>query len=112
MKKAPYIAEITSRWSKLWDSALHLGTKHLRGLQNLAGLMAHHGNGSKRCPLCEMEGDVITSPLLDHVLASHHIDVGLQTISQSPLTVDNLITRLVECDIRFMFKFWRIFGHF
>ena len=64
------------------------------------------------CPLCEMEGDVITSPLLDYVLASHHVDVGLQAISQSPLTVDDLITRLVECDIRFVFKFWRIFEHF
>ena len=115
VEKAPYIAEITSRggsWTKIWDSALHLGSKHLRGLQNLARLMAHHGNGIKPCPLCEMEGDDIMPPLLDHVLSSHHIEIGLQAISQSPLTVDNLITRLVESDIRFVYKFWRIFEHF
>ena len=32
VEKAPYIAEITSRggsWTKIWDSALHLGSKHL-----------------------------------------------------------------------------------
>ena len=104
-RKPPYIAEITSRggsWTKIWDSALHLGSKHLRGLQNLARLMAHHGNGIKPCPLCEMEGDDMMPPLLDHVLSSHHIEIGLQAISQSPLTVDNLITRLVESDIRFV----------
>ena len=59
-----------------------------------------------------MEGDDIMPPLLDHVLSSHHIEIGLQAIPQSPLTVDNLITRLVESDIRFMYKFWRIFEHF
>ena len=40
------------------------------------------------------------------------VEIGLQAISQSPLTVDNLITRLVESDIRFVYKFWRIFEHF
>ena len=114
MEKAPYIAEITSQggsWTKIWDSALHLGSKHLRGLQNLARLMAHHGNGIKLCPLCEMEDDII-SPLLDHVLSSHHIEIGLQAISQSPVTVDNHITRPVESDIHFVYTFWRIFEHF
>ena len=47
----------------------------------------------------------------DHVLSSHHIEIGLLAISQSPLTVESLITRLVESDIRFVYKFWRIFEH-
>ena len=59
-----------------------------------------------------MEGDDIMLPLLDNVLSSNHIEIGLQAISQSPLTVDNLITRLVESDIHFVYKFWRIFEHF
>ena len=47
----------------LWDSAHHLGTKHLKGLQNLTRLLAHHGQGSKPCPLC----DAPTHPLIEHV---------------------------------------------
>ena len=65
VEKAPYIAEITSRggsWTKIWDSALHLGSKHLRGLQNLARLMAHHGNGIKHVP-CVRWKEMISCPL-------------------------------------------------
>ena len=44
--KAPFIAQVVTAgesWPKLWDCALHLGSKHLKGLQNLTRLMAHHG---------------------------------------------------------------------
>ena len=47
--KAPLIAQVVTAggsWPKLWDTALHLGSKHLQGLQNLTRLMAHHGRGS------------------------------------------------------------------
>ena len=64
--KAPLNAQVVSAggsWPKLWDAALHLGSKHLQGLQNLTKLMAHHGRGSKPCPLC----DASTLPLLDQI---------------------------------------------
>ena len=47
------VATAGGTWSKLWDSALHLGLKHLKGLQNVNRIMAHHGRGSKPCPLCD-----------------------------------------------------------
>ena len=103
--KAPLIAQVVSAggsWPKLWDAALHLGSKHLQGLQNLTKLMAHHGRGSKPCPLC----DASTLPLLDHVLNQHHNDLGLSCISESPLSTDELMSLLVNCDIRFVYKFW------
>ena len=93
-------------WPKLWDGARHLGTKHLRGLQNLTRLMAHHGQGSKPCPLC----DAHTHPLIEHVLTQHHIDLGLSCISESPLSTDKLLTLLVNCDICFVYKLWTIFN--
>ena len=58
--KAPLIAQVVTAggsWPKLWDSARHLGTKHLISLTRL---MAHHGQGSKPCPLC----DAPTHPLI------------------------------------------------
>ena len=69
--KAPLIAQVVvagGSWPKLWDNALHLGSRHLKGLKNLTRIMAHHGQGSKPCPLC----DTSTQPLIDHVLAQHH----------------------------------------
>ena len=50
-------------------------------LQNLTRLMAHHGQGSKPCPLC----DAPTHPLMEHVLTQHHSDLGLSCISDLPL---------------------------
>ena len=109
--RRPLIAQVVSAggsWPKLWDAALHLGSKHLQGLQNLTKLMAHHGRGSKPCPLC----DASTLPLLDHVLNQHHNDLGLSCISESPLSTDELMSLLVDCDIRFVYKFWKCFNIF
>jgi len=109
--KAPLIAQVVKAggsWPKLWDSAHHLDTKHLKGLQNLTRLMAHHGQGSKPCPLC----DAPTHPLIEHVLAQHHCDLALSCISYSPLSTDKLLTLLVDCDIHFVYKLWTIFNNF
>ena len=118
--KAPLIAQVVTAdgsWSKLWDSARlskfrdsarHLGMKHLRGLQKLSRPMAHHGQGSKPCPLC----DAPTHPLIEHVLTQHHSDLGLSCISESPLSTDKLVTLLVDCDIRFVYKLWTISNNF
>ena len=85
---------------KLWDSAFHLGTKHLRGLQNLTRPMPYHSQGSKPCPLY----DAPTHPLIEHVLTQHHSDLGLSCNSDSPLSTDKLLNLLVDCDIRFVYK--------
>ena len=69
VSKAPLIAQVVTAggsWPKLWDSALHLGSKHLKGLQNLTRIMAHHCQGSKLCPLCD--ASTSTHPLIEHVL--------------------------------------------
>ena len=87
---------------------LSLRYEPLRGLQNLTGLMTHHGLGSKLCPLC----DAPTHPLIEHVLTQHHSDLGLSCISESPLSTDKLLTLLVECDIRFAYKLWTFFKNY
>ena len=78
--KAPLIAHVVTAsgsWPKLWDNALHLGWRHLKGLKNLTRIMAHHGQGSKPCPLC----DASTQPLIKHVLTQDHNALGLSCTS-------------------------------
>ena len=77
--------KLGGNWPKVWDPALHLGTRHLRGLQTLSRLMFHHGRGSKPCPLCEE--NKLCSRLLDHVLTAHQHKIGFQGVSES---ADNL----------------------
>ena len=48
-RKSPSIAGVVDRgrsWPKLWDSALHLGSRHIIGLQNL--YIQTHGSPWKR----------------------------------------------------------------
>ena len=102
--EGPFHVTAGGSWPKLWDCALHLGSKHLKGLQNLTRLMAHHGRGSKPCPLC----DAPTHPLIEHVLTQHHSKLGLSSIFDSPLSTDKLLTQLVDCDIHFVYKLWKL----
>ena len=54
--KAPLIVEVNRRgghWRAIWDSVLQCGSIHTTGLQFLTRILAHHGHGSKPCPLCE-----------------------------------------------------------
>ena len=109
--KAPPIAQVVIKggsWSRLWDCASHLGSRHLRGLQNLTRLMAHHGRGTKPCPLC----DDSTQPLIDHVLTCHHNDLGLGCISEAPLSCDELLNHLVNLDICFVYKLWTLYSNY
>ena len=55
--------------------------------------MAHHGRGSKLCPLCD--ASTSTHPLVEHVLTDHHSDVAcLSCISEFPLSTNSLLARL------------------
>ena len=104
--KAPFTAQVVTAggsWPKLWDSTsvLHLGSKHLKGLQNLTTLM-------EPCPLC----DALTHPLIEYVLTQHHRDFALSSISDSPLSTDKLLTVLVDCDIRFVYKLWSLLNNY
>ena len=110
--KAPLIAQVVragGSWPRLWDCVLHghLGSKHLKGLQNLTRVMAHHGQGSKPCPLCNSFNT--TQPLIEHIFTQHHDDLGLTCISVSSISTDKLLNLLVDCDIRFVHKLWTLY---
>ena len=62
-------------WARLWDSALHLGTRHIDGLKALLRMLAHHGHGSKPCPLCD-EINLDPNPI-GHLLRVHQHEIGL-----------------------------------
>ena len=103
--KSPTIAAVASKagsWPKLWDSALHLGSRHTIGLQNLSRLMSHHGRGLHPCPLCDEQG--FPTSVIDHILSAHHTEIGLNFNS-----TDQLLALLVDVDIPFVYKFWKLF---
>ena len=71
-EKAPLIVEVVNKggsWARLWDSGLHLGTRHTDGLKALSRMLAHHGHGSKPCPLCD-ENNLDPNPI-GHLLRVH-----------------------------------------
>lgn len=47
-RRFPIKSEVVSRigWARLWDAALDLGAKAVKGLQFLSRIMSHHGRGS------------------------------------------------------------------
>ena len=65
---------------------MHLGSRHMGGLQAVSRIMAHHGRGTKPCPLCE-ENDMEES-LMDHILIKYRVDLGL---GSTVLSVDDLL---------------------
>ena len=84
--KALIIAEVAKRvgWSKLWDVALDLGEKSVRGLQCLSRAMSHHGRGNHPCPLCNAAP--LSSTLLKHLLDCHRTELFLDhNITQESL---------------------------
>ena len=89
-EKAPMIAAVARRitWSRLWDSALDLGDKSVKGLQSLSRAMSHHGCGNHPCPLCD------TAPLpatvLDHLLDCHSYSLFLNPTLSSDGLIDLL----------------------
>ena len=104
-KKSPAIANIINRggcWPKLWDIALHLGSRHITGLRNLSRLIAHHGHGQQPCPLCSEQNLGIS--VIDHIMYVHHQELGLNFSS-----TEQMLTHLVEENIQFVYKFWKLF---
>ena len=87
-------------WIKLWDAAMDLGTHHTDGLKALARMLAHHQRGPKPCPLCE-ESNFNLSPI-DHLLGQHQRELNLD--KDNFHAADQLLTHLVEGDIKFVYK--------
>ena len=57
-------------WPTLWDMALHLGSRHIAGLQHVTRILAHHGHGLKPCPMCDeclMRRNLIETTFLMHM---------------------------------------------
>ena len=106
-EKSSAIASIINRggcWPKLWDIALHLGSRHTTGLRNLSRLMAHHGHGQQPCPLCSEQNFGIS--VIDHIMCVHHQELGLNFSS-----TEQMLTHLVEENIQFVYKFWKLFRY-
>ncbi len=69
MQKSKFIVEVGKEvgWSKLWNSVMDLGPKHVRGLQNLSRMLSAHGRGEKPCfPQCVHACASICSELLQN----------------------------------------------
>ena len=70
--RAPVIVAVVNKrgsWDRLWDSALHLGTQYTDGPKALSRMLAHHGHGSKPCPLCD-KNNLDPNPI-GHLLRGH-----------------------------------------
>ena len=80
-------------WKALWDAALQCGSRHTVGLQNLTRILAHHGSGSKPCPLCEDQ--LHGQHLADHIFQRHACALNLPPA----LSVDNLLTQIADHNI-------------
>ena len=92
---------------RLWGAALHLGTRHTEGLQALSRMLAHHGRGSKPCPLCD--GSTLDPNPIGHLLREHRQELGLNDRIAS---TDLLLTQLCGCNILYFYKFRKLFLHF
>ena len=98
------IAAVARRitWSRLWDSALDLGDKSVKGLQYLSRAMSHHGCGNHPCPLCD------TAPLPATVL-DHHLDCHSSSLFLNPtLSSDGLIDLLQQLHLSVLCNFSKL----
>ena len=106
-EKAPMIAAVARRitWSRLWDSAMDLGDKSVKGLQYLSRAMSHHGCGNHPCPLCD------TAPLpatvLDHLLDCHSSSLFLNPTLNS----DGLIDLLQQLHLSVLCNFSKLYTY-
>ena len=99
------VVERGGSWCKLRDTTLHLGTRHTTGLQAFSKVLAHHDHGSKPCPLCDK--NMLDSSIIAHLLSDHLDKFGLQSID-SLSSAENLLTHMVNCNIDFVYKFWKL----
>ena len=105
-ERAPLIVGVVDKggsWARL--SALHLGTRHKDGLMALSGMLAHHGHGSKPCPLCDENNPAPNH--IGHLLRVHQHEIGLD---RTPLdSVDQLLIKIADCNIQFLYKCRKLF---
>ena len=60
-------------------------------------MLAHHGHGSKPCPLCD-ENNLDPNPI-EHLLRVHQHEIGFD---RTPVdSVDQLVTQIADCNILF-----------
>jgi len=105
--KAPLIADVSGQggvWPAVWDSARHLGSRHMASLQSLTHILAHHGRGSSPCPQCDT--DLSNTTLIDHVLQSHKAMTKL-----SGLDKESVISKIANRDITFVYRFHLFFAN-
>ena len=69
-EKSQLIVEVGKEvgWSKLWDSVMDLGPRHVKGLQNLSRMFSVHGRGNRPRLLCDKE---LESLLAEHIMEEH-----------------------------------------
>ena len=72
LEKAPIVPEVSRQisWVRLWDAALDLEWKRVKGLQLLSRALSHHRRGNHPCHLCDIAPPPELS-VLDHILISH-----------------------------------------
>ena len=72
LEKASMIAEVSRRigWVWLWDAALDLRWKRVKGLQLLNRALCHLGRGNHPYNLCDTSPPLKVS-VLEHILVSH-----------------------------------------
>ena len=101
-EKSQLIVEVGKEvgWSKLWDSVMDLGPRHVRGLQNLSRMFSAHGRGKRPCPLCdELEG-----LLAEHVMEEDREILNLE------MTFEIMMERLKMVDLNFVTHLCSLLG--
>ena len=103
-EKSQLIVEVGKEvgWSKLWDSVIDLGPRHVRGLQNLSRMFSAHGRGNRPCPLCDEE---LEGLLVEHIMDKHRERLNLE------LTFEIMIARLKMVDLNFVCVFYGLYVH-
>ena len=98
-EKSQLIVEVEKEvgWSKLWDSVIDLGPKHVRGLQNLSRMFSAHGRGNRPCPLCDEE---LEGLLVEHIMEEHQERLNLE------MMFEIMMERLKMVDLNFVCVFY------
>ena len=93
-EKSQLIVEVEKEvgWSKLWDSVMDLGPRHVRRLQNLSRMFSAHERGNKPCPLCDEE---LEGLLAEHIMEEHRERLSLE------MTFEIMLERLKMVDLNF-----------
>ena len=103
-KKSQHSMEVGKEvgWSKLWDSVMDLGPRHVRRLQNLSRMFGAHGRGNKPCPLCDEE---LEGLLAEHIMEEHRERLSLE------MTFEIMMERLKMVDLNLVCVFYGLYVH-